>query len=105
MGVCGHLCLPPFMSEADIQSVETKCAKRGTNLSPCFQHPELDSRTDALVSGNLTVSILVSVYPSAANENSQVALRQTEIGYKRTNKLDRGGGERSSRAVIHAVSV
>jgi hypothetical protein len=28
MGVCGHLCLPPFTSEADIQNVETKCPKR-----------------------------------------------------------------------------
>ena len=53
-----------------------------------FDLPKLPSRTDALVSGNLTVSILgecwspilESANPAAVNYDGHVALRQTEIG-------------------------
>ncbi len=54
-------------------------------LSLCFRQTELPSRTNVLVSGNLTVPILVSVNPSAAIENSHVAVRQAEIGQEETS--------------------
>jgi hypothetical protein len=49
-----------------------------------FDIPELTSRTDALVSGNLTVSILVATNSPAVTWSGHTALRQTEIGQMRT---------------------